>query len=90
MSGDYVPAVLRHLLIQQSGSRCGYCLVQQDLHYGPLEVEHIVPRSRGGLTVADNLWLACRVCNGYKSDRSDFSWRSYLRIKLLQKYEKYG
>ena len=70
MSGVYIPPALRQLVIQQAGNRCGYCLAEQDLLYGPHEFEHLLPRSRGGLTVADNLWLACRVCNGFKSDQT--------------------
>jgi len=65
----YLPPALRQLVIQQAGNRCGYCLAEQELLYGPLEFEHLQPRSRGGLTVADNLWLACRVCNGFKADQ---------------------
>jgi hypothetical protein len=67
----YIPTALRQLVIEQAGNRCGYCLVHQELHYGPLEIEHIVPRSLGGSTLEQNLWLACRICNGYKSDRVD-------------------
>jgi hypothetical protein len=69
VSGVYIPLATRQLVIQQAGNRCGYCLVPQDLLYGPLEFEHLVPRSRGGLTVEENLWLSCRLCNGFKSDQ---------------------
>lgn len=33
------------------------------------EVEHILPRSLGGLTEFDNLCLACPSCNRHKSNR---------------------
>jgi len=33
------------------------------------ELEHIVPRSLGGLTFFGNLALACRSCNAAKADR---------------------
>jgi hypothetical protein len=36
-----------------------------------MEVEHIVPESRGGLTVEANLWLACKLCNDHKGDCID-------------------
>jgi hypothetical protein len=58
-------------VIQQAGNRCGYCLVEQELLYAPLEIEHLQPRSRGGSTVEENLWLACRLCNGFKADQTD-------------------
>ena len=33
------------------------------------EIEHIIPRSKGGETAFENLCLACPTCNRYKSDR---------------------
>ena len=33
-----------------------------------LEVEHIIPTSRGGTNRHENLALACRSCNIYKGD----------------------
>jgi len=34
-----------------------------------LEIEHIVPLARGGSDDENNLWLACPICNGHKSDK---------------------
>jgi hypothetical protein len=34
---------------------------------GSLEIEHILPRAAGGTSDETNLWLACRLCNGFKS-----------------------
>jgi HNH endonuclease len=34
-----------------------------------MEVEHLFPRSLGGLTVEDNLWLTCSLCNEHKAIR---------------------
>ena len=46
--------------------RCGYCLSPQRLVMGALEVEHLVPRAKGGTSEEDNLWLSCSLCNRYK------------------------
>ena len=70
MSSAYIPVKLRELIRQQAKNRCGYCLVSQGLLYGPLEFEHLLPLSLGGLTEESNLWLACRLCNGFKSDQT--------------------
>jgi hypothetical protein len=72
LSAVYIPPALRLLVIQQAGNRCGYCLAEQELLYAPLEFEHLQPRSRGGLTTQENLWLACRMCNGFKSDQTEY------------------
>jgi hypothetical protein len=34
-----------------------------------MEVEHLFPRALGGLTVEDNLWLTCSLCNEHKGTR---------------------
>ena len=34
-----------------------------------MEGVHIVPWSKGGKTVPENLQMLCRWCNGMKSDR---------------------
>ena len=34
-----------------------------------MELDHLIPESRGGPTEEENLWLACPGCNGFKSDR---------------------
>ncbi len=47
-------------------NRCGYCLGTQKHIFAWLEIEHLQPRSQGGKTVAENLWLACTYCNTFK------------------------
>ena len=49
--------------------RCGYCLAPQHLVMARLEIEHIIPLARGGSDDESNLWLACPICNGHKSDK---------------------
>lgn len=65
----YFPKGMRDLIRQQAGNRCGYCLSPQHLVMGMLEIEHIVPQAAGGSDEESNLWLACRLCNSYKSDQ---------------------
>jgi hypothetical protein len=35
-----------------------------------LEVEHVIPRSKGGTDDEENLWLSCPLCNRHKSNRT--------------------
>lgn len=51
-------------------NRCGYCLTRQEYMPWQLEIEHIVPISKGGTDDEANLWLACRSCNLYKSNQT--------------------
>jgi hypothetical protein len=50
-----------------AGHRCEYCHAPEAVFNLPLEVEHIVPVSRGGEDTAVNWALACRACNLYKA-----------------------
>ncbi len=67
----YISDELRHRVREQAANRCGYCLSPQHLVLGTLEIEHIVPRSKGGASEESNLWLACRLCNNFKSDQTE-------------------
>jgi hypothetical protein len=51
-------------------NRCGYCLSPQRLVMARLEIEHIIPRARGGTNDESNLWLSCPLCNRHKADRT--------------------
>ncbi|MDR5732666.1 RNA-guided endonuclease IscB [Caballeronia sp. LZ025] len=52
----------REYLLEKWGRRCAYC----DAKSTPLQLDHIVARSRGGSNRASNLTLACEPCNRAK------------------------
>lgn len=55
----------------QAKNRCGYCLTPQEIYPLPLEIEHILCQAAGGSDEEENLWLACRACNGYKHTKTE-------------------
>ena len=59
------PHVTRRKILQRDG-RCQYC----GSVAGPLTVDHLVPRSRGGATSWENCVAACLACNQRKGDRT--------------------
>ena len=69
MSSDYIPVELRRRVAEQARYRCGYCLTQEAVVGRPMEMDHLDPRSLGGPTTENNLWLACSLCNDHKSNR---------------------
>jgi 5-methylcytosine-specific restriction endonuclease McrA len=61
---------VREYLLEKWNRTCAYCGANNT----PLEVEHIVPKSRGGTNRVSNLTLACIPCNQAKGtqDIRDF------------------
>ncbi len=57
----------RHVLYGQQEGRCSGC--KMDFPFKVMEVDHVVPRSRGGTDHLDNLQLLCSHCNRIKGDR---------------------
>lgn len=58
---------LRLLVWNRAASRCEYCRVQQTFDPLPFGIDHIRSQYHHGLTVADNLCLACFQCNCFKA-----------------------
>jgi 5-methylcytosine-specific restriction endonuclease McrA len=58
------------LVQDRAGRRCEYCLMHQSLQGATFHVEHVLPSTRGGLSVLDNLAWSCPGCNLRKSDRT--------------------
>lgn len=72
---NYVPADVASRVRAIARDRCGYCLSPQRLVMARLEIEHIIPTSKGGGGDETNLWLSCPLCNRFKSDRTEWADR---------------
>lgn len=57
---------VREYLLEKWGRRCAYCGSNDK----PLQVEHIIPKSRDGSDKVSNLTLACDNCNHLKGNRT--------------------
>ena len=71
---DPVPDSLRYLVLTAAGGRCALCGATNKEQ--PLEIDHIIPRSRGGTNDLDNLQVLCGPCNRSKSNRDHADLRS--------------
>lgn len=60
----------RRAVFDRDGHHCAYCGVMD----APLELDHIVPRSRGGADHPDNLTPACKPCNTSKGAKYLQDW----------------
>ena len=57
---------VREYLLEKWGRACVYCGATDV----PLEIEHMIPKSRGGSNRITNLTLACHVCNQNKNNKT--------------------
>lgn len=58
----------RRGVLSRDRETCQYCGVQPGR--SSLTVDHVLPRSRGGMTVWENVVTACRDCNHRKGGRT--------------------
>lgn len=99
-SGEIVwsTSVSEWLLELEKTDECIYCGTK-----GSLTTEHILPRSRGGEDVPENVVRVCRACNSSKGAKGLYEWKGlehknehsriaegkYLKY-LYSRYERLG
>lgn len=66
MPPERIGVRLKRAVAARAGSVCEYCKSPARLAITPFAVDHIMPKSRGGLSDFNNLALACQGCNNLK------------------------
>lgn len=69
-----VPRVNRREVLRRDHHSCQYCGSGKRL-----TLDHVIPRSRGGLHSWDNVVTACERCNSFKGDQTPQEARMQLR-----------
>lgn len=64
--GELAGYECREYMLEKWGRKCAYCGAENT----PLQVEHIVPKARGGSNRVSNLTLACQPCNQSKGSQT--------------------
>lgn len=72
--------VSRAIAARDNG-RCVYCGATADSSGAHLHLDHLTPRSKGGMDVAGNLGTCCRRCNCARHDMSLPQWAAYAAVK---------
>lgn len=81
ISSDYVPGSLRYQVLSRAQGRCELCGISKDEK--ALDVDHIIPRSKGGSNDISNLQALCYTCNRQKRNTDATDFRS-----LLDQYQE--
>lgn len=61
---------VRSYLLEKFGRQCVYCHISAV----PFEIDHLLPRSRGGSNRVSNLVLSCHDCNSAKGAKTAAEW----------------
>lgn len=80
LSEGYVSGTIRYEILKRAKFRCELCGVSAEIK--ALEVDHIVPRNKGGTDDESNLQALCYSCNAMKRDRDDTDFH-----KVVEAYE---
>lgn len=73
VADGYVPGTIRYEVLKRAHFRCELCGTPASEK--AIEVDHIVPRNKGGSDELHNLQALCYSCNATKRDRDDTDFR---------------
>ena len=66
-SGKQIRKATRKAVLERDNFTCVYCGARA--YEAPLEIDHVIPRSKGGTHNIDNLVTSCKKCNRKKRAR---------------------
>lgn len=79
-----IPQAIRQQVRERAKCLCEYCHSSEDASAARFEIDHIQPRSLGGLDTLENLALACQRCNSYRYNFTEgIDPESQLVVKLF-------
>jgi len=73
---------LRMRLLEEAKGRCALCGATKDER--PLDIDHIIPRSKKGKTEYENLQVLCSKCNRTKRDTHDTDYRKLVEVEYKE------
>jgi 5-methylcytosine-specific restriction endonuclease McrA len=62
---------------KRSSGVCHYC----GGRFNGMEItmDHVIPLSRGGMSVRENIVIACKECNNKKKYNLPYQWEEYMK-----------
>lgn len=80
MSGVNVSSKIRKEIYLRDKYICQYC--GKDFKNDIPELDHIIPKKRGGNDSSNNLVTSCKKCNGYKQNKTPKEYLDYTMARL--------
>lgn len=91
MKIDTTKNSIRSEVLKKYGLRCYYCFREKEVY--EITLDHVIPKSKGGLFTLENLVPACRYCNTKKANHiltreEVFRMKVKYKEKIVQTKEK--
>ena len=77
-----VPDSIRFRVLKDADGRCALCGVTKN--ESPLDIDHIIPRSKGGKNIYENLQVLCAKCNRSKRDKDQTDFRDIIKSSFKE------
>ncbi len=84
-SGGYISGTIWYEVLKRAKYHCDLCGISAD--HKALEVDHILPKNKGGSDDPSNLQALCYSCNAMKRDRDDTDFHA-IRESLKKKHKE--
>ena len=78
----------RHNIFERDRNTCQYCAKPFDRR--ELNLDHIIPRERGGTTTWENIVCACIPCNTRKANRTPTETEAPQVATIRERYAQHG
>ena len=80
LDDSLIPDSLRFRVLKEAKGRCSLCGVTKDER--PLDIDHIIPKSRAGKTEYSNLQVLCSKCNRSKRNEDTTNFKDILKERI--------
>ena len=74
---EWSGSIREYIKERERANHCIYCGSNENLSY-----DHLIPKSKGGPDIPDNVVVACRKCNSSKGEDGVYEW-----FKLDKRYD---
>jgi len=64
-----IPKALKQKVNKRANNLCEYCLANSLFSWHPFPIDHVLPESKGGKDLFENLANTCQNCNGGKYNK---------------------
>lgn len=77
-SSSYIPGTIRYEILKRAKGKCELCGISNKVK--ALQVDHIIPRNKGGKSLLENYQALCYTCNSQKMDKDNTDFREWNTI----------